>query len=76
MRRNQRVLRQELFLRDQVEQTYAEARRLVFDVIEGPPNQADLSGRQLAALEAFHTAEAELHAFRYEHPALPEGRTG
>jgi hypothetical protein len=60
----QQIYHSELVLRDRLEHAYAEARRLVFDVIDGPPDPATLTARQLAALEEFDTAEAALHALR------------
>lgn len=56
--------RAEQILRDHVEQAYAEARQLVFDVVEGPPPWAGLTPRQLASLRAFEEAEADLNTFR------------
>jgi hypothetical protein len=60
------IYRSELVLRDRVEHAYAEARRLVFDVVDGPLDCAALTPRQVAVLEEFHTAEAELNVVRYE----------
>ena len=58
------LYRSESVLRDRLEYAYAAARRLVFDVVQGPPDRAVLTPQQFAALEEFQLAEAELEALR------------
>jgi hypothetical protein len=60
-------------LRERVEHAYAEARRLVFDVVQGPVDGTALTPRQASVLREFHEAEAALCSWRDEQRARIEG---
>lgn len=56
-------------LRERVEHAYADARRLVFDVVQGPTDRTALTPRQASVLREFYEAEAALRAWREERRA-------